>query len=301
MSTTTAGRLSWAVVSVLALALTAACEAEEPPADPDRIVLNPPAEGAGHAHAPGEADPAPVGDGTRATAGGYRLAEVRLPRRADGPGAMTFRILGPDGRPVTDFTEQQTKQMHLYVVRTDYAVYRHLHPTLAKDGTWTAPVDLDDPGGYRVIADFLPSGAERPVVLGAVATVPGSWRAAPLPTSDAGDDGLIQVRVDGTGAVGDNGRLHLVVTTVDGEPVTLGTYLGTSAHVSGFRTGGRTARDRVFVHVHPYGEPEPTDDGTRLTFHTTFERAGDYRLVVQVRVEGLLHTVPVTATVEPAA
>jgi hypothetical protein len=51
------------------------------------------------------------------------------------------------------------------------------------------------------------------------------------------------------------------------------------------------------VHVHPYGEPEATDDGAVLTFHTTFERAGDYRLFVQVRVDGIVHTVPVTATI----
>jgi len=286
-------------VVVLTLSLMSACDDQGRADDPDRIVLNPPAEGADHTHAPGESDPAPLGDGTRPTAAGYRLTDVRLPAGTDGPGELSFRILGPDGRPVAELTEQQTKELHLYVVRTDYAVYRHLHPVSDRDGSWTAPVDLDEPGDYRVIADFLPNGTERPLVLGAVATVPGKWRAASLPAGDVGDDGVVRVRVDGTAEVGENGRLHLVVTTVDDEPVTLGTYLGSSAHVSGFRTGGGTVRDGVFVHVHPYGEPEPTDDGTRLTFHTTFTRAGDYRLFVQVRVDGLLHSVPVTATVEP--
>ena len=88
-----------------------------------------------------------VGDGTRAEAGGYRLADVRLPARHRRPGRPDV----PDPRPATtsrspDFTEQQTKLLHLYVVRTDYAVYRHLHPTLAEDGTWAAPVDLDRAG-----------------------------------------------------------------------------------------------------------------------------------------------------------
>lgn len=285
------------VLVVAALCLVAACTADDgPTADPDRIVLNPPAEGAGHTHAPGKGDPVPIGDGTRASAGGYRLADVQLPRQARGPADLSFRVLGPDGQPVTDYTEQQTKQLHLYVVRTDYAVYRHLHPSLADDGTWSAPVDLDRPGDYRVIADFLPTGAERPVVLGRTAVVPGRWRAEPL-TAGGDDDGMVRVEVEGTGSVGDNGRLHLVVTTVDGDPVTLGSYLGTTAHVSGFRVGGSSPSDRLFVHVHPYGAPEAGDDGTGLTFHTTFERAGDYRLFVQVRVDGVLHTVPVTATV----
>jgi hypothetical protein len=282
------------LVPLAAALLLGACSSDEPAGDPDRLVLNPPAEGSDHTHAPGQSDPAPVGDGTRASAGGYRLVGVRLPGRTDGPGEMRFRILGPEGRPVTEYAQQHTELMHLYVVRADYAVYRHVHPSLADDGTWTARVDLGDPGDYRVVADFQPEGADRPVVLGETAAVPGPPTDVPM---REGDDGVVVVEVDGTGSVGEDGRLRLLVTTTDGEPVTLGSYLGTSAHVSGFRTTGEDAADAVFVHVHPYGEPEPTDDGAELTFHTTFERAGDYRLFVQVRVDGILHTVPVTATV----
>ena len=272
------------------------CSGGEPAADPDRIVVNPPAEGSGHTHAPGESDAVPIGDGTRAAAGGYRLAAVRLPRNTDGPGEMSFRILDRAGEPFSDVVEVQTKLLHLYVVRSDYAVYRHVHPTIGDDGTWTARVDLGEPGDYRVIADFQPTGADRPVVLGRIAALPGPPTDVPL---DQGDDGVVSVTVDGTGTAGDDGRLHLLVTTTDGGPVTLGSYLGAAAHVSGFRTTGDGADDAVFVHVHPYGEPEVTDDGTRLTFHTAFTKAGDYQFFVQVRVDGLLHTVPVTANVDP--
>lgn len=288
-----------ALLAAGALSLSAAaCGGDEPAAepDPDRIVLNPPSDGAGHTHAPGESDAAPIGDGTTTSAGGYRLSDVRLPRGTDGPGDLSFRILDRDGQPVTDLTEVQTKLVHLYVVRTDLGVYRHVHPSLTGDSTWTVPVDLDGPGDYRVLADFQPAGADRPVVLGETVAVPGRWRPTVATASDQSDDGIVRVAVDGPVEAGEDGRLHLVVTTVDGEPVTLGSYLGTSAHVSGFRVADRPA-DQVFVHVHPYGAPEVTGDGTRLTFHTTFERPGDYHLFVQVRVDGLLHTVPVTATV----
>lgn len=287
-------RLAGALVAFLCLTTAACDDAEEPAADPDRIVLNPPAEGSGHTHAPGESDGAPVGDGTTAGAGGYRLTDVRLPAQTGQPAAMSFTIVGPDGQPVTDYVEQQTKLMHLYVVRDDLAIYRHLHPTLSRSGRWTVPVDVGAPGDYRVIADFLPDGAERPVVLGASATVPGAW--TPVASEPPTDDGTVRVEVDGAGTVGDDGRLHLVVTTTDDEPVTLGSYLGTTAHVSGFRSARRPA-DRTFVHVHPYGAAETTADGTRLTFHTAFAEAGDYRFFVQVRVDGILHTVPVTCRV----
>ena len=41
------------------------------------------------------------------------------------------------------------------------AEYRHLHPTRAAEGTWSTPVDLPKAGGYRVFADFKPTGERR--------------------------------------------------------------------------------------------------------------------------------------------
>ncbi|GAA4803638.1 hypothetical protein ACFQ0K_11935 [Nocardioides caeni] len=295
----TRGRsLSLATAALLALTL-AACGDDEPVNDgdsSDRIVLTPPEEGASHIHAPGqEHGGAPLGDGTRATAGGYTMADVALPG-ADQPGEVAFRILGEDGEPLTSYVEEQTKLLHLYVVRVDLGGFRHLHPTLDDDGTWRAQVDLDAPGQWRVIAEFMPGGAAQAVVVGQQLSVAGDTSApAEIPRGDEGltsDDGVARVEVLGGAAVDDNGRLQLSVTDLDGAPLTLGSYLGTSAHLTGF------ALDTdAFVHVHPYGAPEITDDGTVLTFHTTFTTPGDYRMFLQFRVDGLLHQVAVTVPV----
>ena len=51
------------------------------------------------------------------------------------------------------------------------------------------------------------------------------------------------------------------------------------------------------VHLHPLTDPEVTEDGSALSFHSEIEQAGDYRLFVQVRVDGYVHTVPVELTV----
>jgi hypothetical protein len=270
---------------------------DDKPADSDRVVLSPASDGAGHTHAPGQehGDTAPVGDGTAASAGGYTLDGVRLPAAAEGPGEMSFRILDRTGTPVTEYVEEQTKLLHLYVVRADLSGFRHLHPTLSDDGTWRAQVDLGEPGPWRVVAEFTPAGADRPVVLGTTQRVGGAWEPAEVPRgegSDVGDDGVVRVDVDGGVSVGPDGRLKLLVSSLDGRPLSLGSYLGASAHLTGFALGSDG-----FVHVHPYGAAEQTDDGTALAFHTTFEQAGDYRLFVQVRVEGLVHQVAVTATV----
>lgn len=280
--------------------LAAGCSGDDPPADPDRIVLKPAAEGAEHTHAPGQehSSAGPLGDGTRAAVGDYRIADVRLP----GPersGEMSFRILGPGGAPVREYVEEQTKLLHLYVVRADLSAFRHVHPELGDDGTWRAQVDLGEGGPWRVVAELTPEGEDQPYVLGTTIEVPGDAKQTEVPRGESAataDDGVVKVRLLGRPAVGENGRLRLAVTDLAGEPLTLGSYLGAGAHLTGF-----ALERRGFVHVHPYGAPEVTDEGTVLTFHTTFTEAGDYRFFVQVRVEGLLHQVAVTVTVDPSA
>ncbi len=93
-------------------------------------------------------------------------------------------------------------------------------------------------------------------------------------------------------APGNDGRLRLRVRDARGRPVLLGSYLGTSAHVTGFHE-----ESGAVVHLHPFSAPDVTEDGSGLTFHSDIERAGEYRLFVQVRVDGFLHTVPVAMTV----
>jgi hypothetical protein len=236
----------------------------------------------------------PVGDGTRGSEVGYSLSGLQVRERATGSGELRFRIDDPDGDPVTDYVEELTKELHLYVVDDDLTVFRHLHPTRAEDGTWTAPFDVPDAGGYRVVTEFVAvdeGGNGDHVVLG---------RSLALPPGDPGDtvatDGVVDVAVSRTPTTGPDGLLRLVVRDAGGRPVDLGTYLGAYSHVTGFHTG-----TGAMVHLHPLDAPVVTDDGSELTFHADIAQAGDYRLFVQVRVDGFLHTVPVELTVAPSA
>ena len=266
--------------------------------DSGRIVLSPPSGSApSHTHVPGQGHSArgPVGDGLSPEAGGFRLADVRLPTD-DRPGEVSFRVLDDAGAPVTAYDVEQTRRLHLYVVRADLGAFRHLHPQMDDDGTWRGRVHLGSRGEWRVVAEFTPAGAPRPVVLGTALRVPGAWKPTVAPRGAAartGDDGVVRVSVVGDGATtGPDGRLRLAVSTLDGEPVQLGSYLGASGHLTGFAMDTQS-----FVHVHPYGAPEPGDGVTVLTFHTSLARAGDYRMFLQVRVDGLLHQVAVTVPV----
>lgn len=250
---------------------------------------------AGHTHAPGQGHTSlAVGDGTRVSEVGYSLADLKVSEQADGIGELSFRIDDYDGDPVTDYVEELTKELHLYVVNEDLTVFRHLHPTRDDDGTWTAPFDVPDAGAYRVVTEFVAvdeGGNGDHVVLG---------RPLALPPGDPGDtaaeDRAVTVGVSEAPTTGPDGELRLVVRDAAGEPVDLGTYLGAYAHVTGFhRESG------AMVHLHPLGAPDVTEDGSELTFHAEIPDAGDYRLFAQVRVDGFLHTVPVELTVARSA
>lgn len=276
--------------------LLAGCSGDDPPEahGDERVVLSPPDDPTGHTHE-GTATAVRVGDGTTPQAGGYRLVDVSLPAPG-APGDVSFRVLDPAGRPLTSYTVEQTKELHLYVVRSDLAEFRHLHPTRSADGTWTARVALATPGSYRVLAEFTPgTGASGPhVALGDTVLVPGEWDPVDVTTAPGGasaDDGVVAVEAPAELAPGPDGRMTVTVSTLEGERVALGSYLGTFAHLTGFdvRTG-------VFVHAHPYGAAEPVADGDALTFHTELAR-GTYRFFLQLRVDGFVHQLPFTATV----
>ena len=266
-------------VAVLALAVVAGCSSD----DPEQVA-------AGHSHAGGGMVSMAVGDGTRVSEVGYSLSGLQVRERPSGIGEVRFRIEDADGDPVTDYVEELTKELHLYLVNDDLTVFRHLHPTRAEDGTWTAPFDVPDAGGYRVVTEFVAvdeGGNGDHVVLG---------RRLALPPGDPGDtvagDRVVDVTVSQAPATGPDGVLRLVVRDADGRPVSLGTYLGAYSHVTGFHTD-----TGAMVHLHPLDAPDVTEDGAELSFHADIAQAGDYRLFVQVRVDGFLHTVPVELTV----
>jgi hypothetical protein len=277
------------LVPALVLALTAsltACSGDDPgvSADPDRQVLQP-GDGTPHDHA------TYVGDGTTADAGGYRIADLRFPAESRVPGDLSFRILDSRGEPVTSYVEEQTKLLHLYAVRDDLSDFRHLHPVLGDDGTWTARVDLTDPGTYRVIAEFVPDDAEgNPdgdhIILGERARIDGDVPTTPEPPTRTGSDGLVSITAPETLPAGEDTQFSMTVSDGSGGVLNMGTYLGSYAHLTGFdvETG-------AFVHAHPLGTPNVTDDGSELTFHTALGTPGTYRFFVQVRVDGFVHTV----------
>ncbi|WP_345341148.1 hypothetical protein [Rhodococcus olei] len=236
---------------------------------------------------------------------GYTLSDVTAPATANQPGTLHFRILDPAGAPVTAFDELHEKQLHLIAVRTDTSGFRHVHPALGPDGTWSIDWTWARGGTYRVFADFQPTGGAGQLTLGRNVDVAGDLAPTPLPAPSqvAEVDGY---RVELSGALTTGGGPLTLTVTRNGRPVTdLQPYLGAYGHLVALRTG-----DLAYLHVHPQGEPGDgvTAPGPDVTFHAQAPSTGTYRLYLDFQHENVVRTaeftVPVgdtAATPEPAA
>lgn len=269
------------------------------------------ATGGGHAPEPAAAHAGHPGHDGKADGGGEQLPGEHLPGglqvsergytlsvdspfvTAGSPTDLRFRILGPDGRPVTAYQRQHEKELHLIVAPRDLSTFQHLHPTLAADGTWSAPTAVPAAGEYRVFADFTPAGASEGLTLGADLHAAGDLRPAPLPETGrtVTVDGYT-VTLGGDLTPGHSGRLTLSVSR-DGRPVTdLQPYLGAYGHLVALRAG-----DLAYLHVHP----DTSAPGPEIGFTTTAPSTGGYRLFLDFKHQDTVRTAAFTLTTNDTA
>jgi hypothetical protein len=236
------------------------------------------------------AEAAPV-RGLAISSEGTSLALAQAELRAGEPGELSFRILGDDGQPVRDFEVEHERRMHLIVARRDLTGFQHLHPKLGADGTWRTPVTIDDPGGYRVFADFKRDG--RNETLAADLFVDGrvDWLPLPRQADTARTAGGYEVRLEGSSAAGSESTLGFTVLH-DGRPVKVEPYLGAGGHLVALREG-----DLAYLHVHPSGHADEAAAGRPVEFATEFPTKARYRLFLQFKHDGRVHTAAFTREV----
>jgi hypothetical protein len=202
--------------------------------------------------------------------------------------AFTFRIVDGRGATVRDFDVEHTKRLHLIAVRRDLTGYQHVHPVQAADGSWSVPLRFAAPGVYRVYADFTAHGAEK-TTLATDVFVAGDFQPLALPAA------ATRARVDGYDVVqhgapqaGREGDLDFTVSK-GGRPVAVQPYLGADGHLVALREG-----DLAYLHVHPQETP---GSGGPIRFMTEYPSAGRYRLFLQFKDGGRVHTAAFTQEV----
>ncbi|WP_433165792.1 hypothetical protein [Kribbella sp. CA-247076] len=244
--------------------------------------------GSGHSEAGGQLPGLAVSDA------GYTLTPATTFYQSGTKTELRFTIQGPDGKPVTKYTETHEKDLHLIVVRRDLSGFHHVHPTRDASGTWSIPFTFTAGGTWRLYADFQPAGLDRTLTLGTDVNVSGLYIPVPLsePTSLYSFHGY-DVTLAGKPVAGKESELTFTISR-GGKPVTdLQPYLGAFGHLVSLRSG-----DLAYLHNHPAQHAEPgTKGGPGITFATTFPTAGTYALFLDFQHAGAVHTAEFTVRV----
>ncbi len=226
-------------------------------------------------------------NGTSIAQAGFALSEIQAPLTVGEEGTLSFAIVDRDGTAVTEYERAHGKDLHLIVVRSDGAGYRHVHPILdATTGTWSLPWTWERAGTYRVYADFTSGGTS--VTLSRFVTAGGDLTPEPRTSvvTDTRVDGF-NVSVSGELVAGAASDLTIDITR-NGAPVTeLEPYLGAFGHLVALRDG-----DLAYLHVHAHGE-EPAPGGTSgptVSFTAQAPTTGRYLLYLDFQVAGTVHT-----------
>jgi Domain of unknown function (DUF4396) len=244
-------------------------------------------------HMAGEETTAPHGGtpsgavrGLAVSADGMTLTLGRTEVARDREEQLTFRILDADGEPVRDFDTAHEKRMHLIVVRRDLTGFQHLHPELDADGTWRTSLLVPDAGSYRVFADFSHDGEAQTLAADLAVDGPVDWAQLPPASRRARTPDGYEVRIAGKPSAGREAELRFSVLR-DGAPVAVEPYLGAGGHLVALREG-----DLAYLHVHPASLQDPRQP---VAFTTAFPTEGRYRLFLQFKHAGKVHTAAFTS------
>ncbi|MFJ4978109.1 hypothetical protein ACIP6X_22630 [Streptomyces coeruleorubidus] len=204
---------------------------------------------------------------------------------------VSFRVIGPDGQAVTEFTPEHEKELHFIAVRRDTTGFQHVHPVMDEKGTWGVELALE-PGDWRFFADIHPVGHDGTMTLGIDVAVAGTYDPQPLPEATRiAQIGEYTVALDGGLLPGEPSELTFTVSRNDRPVTDLQPYLAAYGHLVALRVG-----DLGYLHVHPEGEPGDgtTAPGPEIAFMAVAPSAGTYRLYLDFQHNDVVRTAEFT-------
>nr|WP_295871695.1 hypothetical protein [uncultured Chitinophaga sp.] len=191
---------------------------------------------------------------------------------------------------------QHEAAFHLIIVNSQLTSFEHLHPQRDADGNYIIDVTFNHAGQYLVYADYQAEGyapqTDRLTLQVAGQEQPGAGEAGEKLSTVT--DGL-QLTIAAAAPFVAGAESHIPVTiTKDGKALhaaDINPYLGAVAHIILI---GR--EDKDFLHIHPM-----SDSQFPIIGHTVFPKADIYRMWIQFKTEGVLHTASFTIQVSNAA
>ena len=208
--------------------------------------------------------------------------------------------------PIGHYTIEQTKVMHLILVRDDFRQFNHLHPEL-RGGHFTIPVALAAGHRYYIYADSKPAGLPQQVFrFIAGAGVQPRTQQTPLSASNpVAPVGPYVVRLSATRVPAHRPATLYATITRDGKlAADIHPYLGAAAHIVLVNTSTLT-----YAHVHPGGShadmdmpmsapPDPVDPKIAMRLPPLGRHAA-YKLWLQFQGAGTVSVAPFTIVAAP--
>ncbi len=243
--------------------------------------------------------------------------------KAGEPVTLSFTVKDTKGAAVRDLQVVHEKPMHLLVVSNDLVEFNHLHPEPQADGSLKVTHTFPNGGAYKLYADFTPPNASQIVDrldINVAGDAPRERAALVVDKTTKNVDGLrVTMRPDKQLRAGEELMLNFAVADArTGKPATdLQSYLGALAH---FVIISEDTTD--FLHAHPMTKEEMSEAGgahggmdhdakphahdaaemreeakegaspSEVAAHTTFPRAGLYKVWAQFQRGGRVITVP---------
>jgi hypothetical protein len=239
---------------------------------------------------------APTGTGLASSSHGYSLVPSAHTVAAGKAVEYDFRILGPDGKPVTRYQPYESQFVLCSIVRSDLTEFSSPQPAMRQDGTWIVTLPALPAGSYRAFATFAAPDSSHgtPLLyqLSTPFTVPGRAQPAPTPTPVASTktaDGYT-VSVSGSPKAGVTGPLNLVVSKNGSVVETFQRYLDSYVHLTAFHAG-----DLAFAQVLSLGGVQASTGA--VTAEAMFPEAGTWQVFAQFDVAGSVHTAVLTLDV----
>ena len=229
----------------------------------------------------------------------YQMQFTALPARAVAGQPLTLSFLpqlaGQEQVPVP-LAVVHEKKMHVIIVSKDLSEFFHQHPTFTAQGRYDVPFTFKTGGDFVVYEDYTPVGeghqlGRQVVSVAGPAKKPVVFKQDAMRWSKDGYEAVLSF--DKPVQVGQPLFVQVKVTK-GGQPVTdLENYLGALGHMVVI-----SQDTKQYLHVHPQDQ---TDKGPVIGFHTNFDKAGLYRVFLQINHGGQIRTADFTVNVAPAA
>lgn len=237
---------------------------------------------------------------------GRPQVDSRLMVRRGGDGSTRLDFWQADRRTgwvVTRYDVEQTKLMHLVLVRDDFKAFMHVHPAL-KAGHFSIALPLAAAHGYYAYADTTPTGRSKQVfrfTIGQPGAKPATFSAQNVSSVGNYETRLSTAQIEpGTQTV-----IEATITRSGKVVSGLRPYLGAAAHAVLV-----DVQSLDYVHVHPMAASSATSmDAMEMSAPATFDgrlklmlpplHAGTYRLWLQFQAPTGLVVTPLTIVVAP--